>query len=289
MAHSMMDRPQSKASDPGSVRRTTSFRPTLDRLERRNLLSDGSVDSTFGAAGRAIVGFAEGTADWSGARASAIQGDGKVVAVGWVADDADGGHADFAAARLTVEGAPDPSFGAGGKAIVAFDLGGSGDDMAEATAVQPDGKILIAGRAARNSDGDGDVDFAVARLTADGRLDPTFGAGGKLTVAFNLGGRNIDAASEIAVDASGRIVVVGTAEFAFDADGRARTHIAVARLTADGMLDTTFGAGGSVRFDEASATVTVELAKPFAPKESLQLTANGSALAGGTYVVTVRR
>ena len=49
-------------------------------------------------------------------------------------------------------------------------------------ALQPDGKIVVAGNA---QGADGTVsEFAVARFNANGTLDGSFGAGGKVTTNF---------------------------------------------------------------------------------------------------------
>src|SRR5262245_10039015 len=85
--------------------------------------------------------------------------------------------------RTLPSGGLDPGFGTGGKQTVAFDLGGSNRDTATGVVLQPDGKLVLAGTADNR-------DFAVARLNPDGTPDPTFGPGGKRTIAFNLGGNN---------------------------------------------------------------------------------------------------
>ena len=55
-----------------------------------------------------------------------------------------------------------------------------------------------------------DSDFAVARLDANGTLDPSFGAGtGKTTISFNLGGNNDDYGAAIALQADGNILIAG--------------------------------------------------------------------------------
>src|SRR5262249_48698292 len=79
----------------------------------------------------------------------------------------------------------------------AFDLGGSNRDTATGVVLQPDGKLVLAGTADNR-------DFAVARLNPDGTPDPTFGPGGKRTIAFNLGGNNVDVATGVAGGPGGR-------------------------------------------------------------------------------------
>src|SRR5262249_45488348 len=50
---------------------------------------------------------------------------------------------------------------------------------AEAVVIQPDGKLVVAGRS-NNALGHGESTFALARYNADGSPDPTFGGGGRV-------------------------------------------------------------------------------------------------------------
>src|SRR5262249_31991835 len=72
----------------------------------------------------------------------------------------------------------DTSFGVGGKVTTDFF---SDIDVADALAIQVDGKIVAAGVAVKNSS---DADFALARYNADGSLDATFSSAGKVTTDF---------------------------------------------------------------------------------------------------------
>ena len=88
------------------------------------------------------------------------------------------GAAAMAGDALAASGDLDPGFGVDGKARVDF-----GDfSEGEAVALAPDGKIVMAGRAAQS----GIVSFAVARLTADGSLDPAFSGDGKQTIPMGI-------------------------------------------------------------------------------------------------------
>jgi len=71
----------------------------------------------------------------------------------------------------------DPTFDTDGKVTTDF---GSSNDFAEAIAVQPDGKIVVAGYAFVGSAND----FALVRYNTDGSLDTTFDTDGKVTTAF---------------------------------------------------------------------------------------------------------
>src|SRR5262249_26238123 len=119
----------------------------------------------------------------------ALQPDGKIVVAGFSQYNATGDY-DFAVARLLSNGVLDPSFDTDGKQTVAFDRGGSNNDQANGVALQPDGKIVLAGISQINSTGN--YDFAVARLLSNGALDPSFDTDGRQTVAFDFGGSNND-------------------------------------------------------------------------------------------------
>jgi uncharacterized delta-60 repeat protein len=152
-----------------------------------SLNSNGTPDASFGVGtGRSESGVSELP---RGANALAVQPDGKILVAG-------PGGGNFGVGRVKTDGFYDPTFGPSANGQVAIDFGG--DDVANAMALQPDGKILVAG-----TDGDG---FAVARLTPDGALDPSFGAGGKATVNFT----GVDVAAGIALQPDGRIVLVGS-------------------------------------------------------------------------------
>ena len=161
--------------------------------------------------------------------------DGGIVAVGRT-DAAGFTKLDFGVVRYTPDGTPDPGFGTGG--IVKTDILGGGD-QANAVAVQPDGKIVVAGFATRNGI---DSDFALVRYNADGTLDPSFGTDGIVTT--DLGTRGDDARA-IAIQPDGRIVVAGTPD----------EDIALARYTTGGTLDATFGHGGTTITDLGSEDV----------------------------------
>ena len=133
--------------------------------------ASGNLDHSFGTAGIASTDFG---GDDDEAFDAALTPDGGIVAVGRT--DAGGfPKQDFAVARYTPDGKPDLGFDADG--MVATDILGGGD-QANAVAVQPDGKIVVAGSAVR---GGIDSDFALVRYNADGTLDDGFGTHGKVT------------------------------------------------------------------------------------------------------------
>ena len=80
------------------------------------------------------------------------------------------------AIALAAPGELDPSFGNGGTVITSF----GGADVASAVAIQPDGKLVVAGR----TNIAGNTVFALARYDPNGGLDPAFGTGGLVTTDF---------------------------------------------------------------------------------------------------------
>jgi uncharacterized delta-60 repeat protein len=186
--------------------------------------ADGSLDASFGSGGKVTTVF--GVFDV--AFAVAIQGDGKIVAVGATAPG--GFCCQFALARYNVEGSLDASFGSGGEVTTAF----GGDSEARALAIQADGKIVVVGsKFDPFSPG-----LAIARYNTDGSLDTSFGAGGEVTTNF---GGFADSANAVALQSDGKIVVSG--------GGGPSNDFALARLNADGSLDNSFGANGKVTTD----------------------------------------
>jgi uncharacterized delta-60 repeat protein len=188
---------------------------------------DGNLDPTFGTSSKVLTGF--GPKRRASASAVAIQRDGKIIAVGSSSRD----QSDFALARYLSGGGLDPSFGKGGKVLTAF--GSQRSDFARDVAPQADGKIVAAGSSCTWPSGqDYDCDFALARYLSDGRLDKSFGKGGKLLTAF--GSQTPDYLAGIDIQADGKIV----------AAGESRGKFALAHYTADGRLDPSFGDGGKV-------------------------------------------
>ena len=184
-------------------------------------VTPGSLDLSFGGDGIVTTGV---TPAQSKINAVAALGDGKTLAAG---SSITGADLDFTLVRYNADGSLDTTFGAGdGKVTTHF---GEGDDTVQAVAVLPGGKILVAGYAHNSA---GDFDFALARYSADGVLDATFGTGGLVTTAL---GSSHDEIRAMAVQSDGTIVVAGNSHNGTDRD------LALARYTAAGALDTSFG------------------------------------------------
>jgi uncharacterized delta-60 repeat protein len=188
----------------------------------------GTLDRSFGTAGVTV-----GPRAGSEARFQSLtrQPDGKIIGIGY-GSAPDSASTDFVVARYDVDGHPDATFGEGGVAFVTFEGGAFGNGVAAA----PDGAIVITGYGSKY----GDSNVYVARLTANGALDPSFGRGGM--VVTDLGSRD-DRGEAALVTPDGAVVVVG-----IEATKRGFFPV-VLRYTHAGTLDGAFGDGGIARFD----------------------------------------
>ncbi|MEX2172770.1 MAG: PKD domain-containing protein [Pirellulaceae bacterium] len=188
--------------------------------------SDGRVNTDFGSSGFDVVFDV------------AIQGDGKIVAVGQT--DGVDFLPDFAVARYNADGSLDAGFGSGG--LVMIDFGSGTEDIAKGVVIQPDGKLVVAGHTV-----DGTLVFAVARLNIDGSLDTSFGGDGLVTTDFGLGG---DLGEDVALQADGKIVVAGTIG--------SSQRVGVARYDTSGNLDLSFDFDGLREIDLAGSSINEE-------------------------------
>jgi uncharacterized delta-60 repeat protein len=195
---------------------------------------DGTLDSSFGTDGRVLTSFG-GHAQVTGL---VLQPDSKLVAVGTrVTGSASAPVWSIVLARYNPDGSLDPTFGTEGRVITSF---GVPDSEASALAIQPDGKLVVAGETpaavGRTRD------FAVARFGPAGSLDESFGTGGVVTTDF--GGH--EDASALALQPDGTMIVAGTLAHR---ERPPRQDVALARYTADGALDADFGDAGRVIVD----------------------------------------
>ena len=199
---------------------------------------DGRLDTSFGVNGQAAIVFNGGVFD--AAQGFAIQSDDAIVVVGFTRV---GTSDDFAIARFDRNGAPDTTFGTGGKTSVDFSAGA---DRAWSVLIQPDGGLIVAGHAGLASPLGPDNDFALARLTARGVLDEEFGTNGKVTT--NIGGRT-DLGVTAALQIDGRILLAGRV-----IDSSGNEDLGLACYLANGDPDTSFGDQGITRLPMGDAS-----------------------------------
>ncbi len=149
---------------------------------------------------------------------------GRIYVAGTILDS--GTVADVQLMALTKDGAPDNAFDGDGK--ISFGSPGV-EDIPAAVAVQPDGKVLVAG--------DSVTDLWVARFDATGTADASFGSAGMATLADSGAIKVVD----MVVQKDGRILVAANAS--------AAPKTVVARFRADGTPDATWGDGGLLHID----------------------------------------
>ena len=202
--------------------------------------SNGTIDNTFGTNGSTSV-TAIGVPLLYNAYSLAIESVGKIVVAGSSIDNVSGNIA-FAVARLNSNGAIDNTFGSEGISGTYISGGDSSDDVCNSLAIQPDGKIVVAGSSADTTSLLGNAAFAVARFDSNGTIDTTFGTHGTVRAYITGGdspyGRS-DIGYSIAIQTDGKLVVGGTS-------GILAPSFAVARFNSDGTMDTTFGTNGTV-------------------------------------------
>jgi uncharacterized delta-60 repeat protein len=180
----------------------------------------GALDPSFGTGGTVTTSFGE----FADGHAVALQPDGKIVVAGVSSDSL---SFSFAAARYGRDGSLDPSFGSGGKVVTGF---GGTHEEANAVAIQPDGKIVLAG----GTNSGIEPEFGLIRLRSDGSLDPSFNLGGRAS-------RLIGVASEadaLALQPDGKIIAAGGANISGH-----QNEFALVRFNPDGTSDSTFGDG----------------------------------------------
>ncbi len=201
----------------------------------------GDLDLSFGNSGKVIAGVGGG---YAVAYATAVQSDGKLILAGFENPRyvrpfnlASGG--DFLLARFTTNNQLDATFGVAGKVVTQVSTNYPRHNSSEIRAIRvlADGKILVAGHSFQNPDY---TDFTLARYHSDGSLDTTFGTDGTGIVSTDFGQHA--RINSMVIQGDGRIVVAGyiTDEIS-GPDG-----FALARYTTNGVLDSTFGSGGTV-------------------------------------------
>jgi uncharacterized delta-60 repeat protein len=218
--------------------------------------TNGNLDTTFGG-GKSPTGIVLTNLGPSqdAPSAVAIQDDGKIVVAG--TGQPSGGNQEFAVVRYNTNGTPDTTFGPGQNGIVLTPLGAKAS-QANGLALQGDGKIVVAG--------DYNSAMAVVRYTTSGQLDGSFGTGGIVSNVLPAGTTQSEGDS-VSVLSNGLIVVGGASG---TVTPTVVNNLTLARFTASGQLDTTFGNSGFA-FNN-----TIESAR------ALGLGANGDLLAAGT-------
>lgn len=212
--------------------------------------ADGSLDLTFDEDGKAMADV--GTYGSVGV-GMVLQPDGKIIVIGVATDEISLENA-FGVVRFNTDGSLDNSFGLDGMVTTT----NTGQDIAFAVTLQPDGKIIIAGSSSTLTTSD----FTLMRLNPDGTLDAGFGIEGIVSTDIT----EIEGFRAVAVDADGNIIAAGTTGTIPDND------FALVRYHSNGTIDNTFGDEGIVinEIDLKSSVIT-----------SVSLQTDGKIIAGG--------
>jgi uncharacterized delta-60 repeat protein len=133
------------------------------------------------------------------------------------------------------------------------------DTYVNCVALQPDGKILIAGH---TTIGPNDLDMFVGRFNADGTPDLTFNATGHIVLPYSTGEENCYA---MALQPDGKIVIAGGIFMG-------ASTLLFARVNANGTLDTGFGVNGYRSINSSSSTEFIQ---------SLGILSNGTIVGMG--------
>ncbi len=188
--------------------------------------SNGTLDSTFGTAGKVTTDFFGSGVDGNSV---AIQTDGKIIVAGYAYTNF---HFNFTLARYNSNGTLDNSFNGNGKVVTDF----GNYSQINSVRIDSNQKIMAAGSFYNG----GNYDFAIVRYNPDGSLDNTFNSTGKVITDF---GSADDQANSIVELPGGILCVAG---YSFNG---INNDFAVVEYNSDGSLNNSFGSFGKVKTD----------------------------------------
>lgn len=240
----------------------------------------GQLDPGFDGDGRRTLDFGGNVSDNSVAFRLQPTADGLGILAFGAASR--GGNLDYAAARLRLDGTPDPAFAGDGTTTFGFDLGGSFADVATDGLELPDGRLLLCGTTPvdqlRNSD------FACMRFLANGQPDGSFPP---VLIPFDLDADGDDNPYAIVRDTRGRIVIAGFASI-----GMGSYNAAVVRLLPSGQVDPAFGDDGRRHYSSQveAGTDLINRAYSVAIQDDGKIVTAGAAAVGAdtNYVQIIR-
>jgi uncharacterized delta-60 repeat protein len=209
--------------------------------------ANGTLDTSWGGAGTGKVITPIGAND-SLAVAMAAQPDGKTLLAGYCYD---GTIYQFCALRYLANGTLDSSWGSAGTGIVTTSLGSASNDFAHAMALQPDGKVLLAGRCSNI----GNDNFCALRYRSNGTLDTSWNGTGKVITSIT---GNDDTVNAMALQSDGKVVLAGECFNSVN-----NKNFCALRYLVDGTLDTSWNGTGKVitsisSNDDEATTVVIQ-------------------------------
>jgi len=225
-------------------------------IAQRTSAQNNVLDQTFGTAGMTQTDINTG---YDNAFCTTIQPDGKILVGGTTIS---GSASAIAVARYNTNGTLDASFGTNGIAVTTL----LNRSWANAIAVQPDGKIVVAGATGGTGS---ETDLCIVRYTSAGVPDPSFDTDGIIILNINPN----EEAYDLAIQPDGKILVSGTTNPGPGFD------FLLLRRNSDGSPDTSFGTTGMVGRD---------LGGNYEYGESMCLQSDGKIVITGSTYVTER-
>lgn len=195
----------------------------MSALALARYLPDGRLDAGFGQNGRVVTRVQQKDS----ANAAALLRDGSLLVAGQ-ASPGDYRETRWLLARYRPDGSLDPRFGSGGILLPPLEAGSA----AYSLLVRREGTVLAGGQRGRG-------DAVVMQLSADGRLDASFGEGGIATIEVGDEYPLRGAVTALALQREGGILAGGWLEAESYGSG-----FMLARLLGDGRRDPAFADDG---------------------------------------------
>ena len=234
-----------------------------DRFTLVRYNSDGTLDSTLDSDGIVITSIG---GDDDG-QSVAIQSDGKIIVAGYSYNASNA--FDFALVRYNTDGTLDNTFDSDGIVITPI---GSNNDYGYSVAIQPDGKIIVAGESYDGSN----RHFALVRYNSNGSLDNTFDSDGIVVTSVGLSN---DIGQSVEIQSDGKILVAG-----YSYNG-SYPDFALVRYNSDGSLDNTFDSDGIVTTTVGSS----DFGHSVAIQSDGKILVAGDSYIGDNYDITLIR
>ncbi len=214
--------------------------------------ADGALDTTFGTNGKLKISVGNGfdlNAIFNSSISLALQPNGKFVVAG-ANTSTSIPYKDLLVLRFNADGTTDTSFGnGGGVSTRVFPTQSNSFAYMKRIALQPDGKIVLVGKAEYNPGGENHFGGLFVRYNADGSLDNSFGINGILFYDSRVS-RQLDYVTDVRIEPDGKIIAAGGG---YILGGRS----ILLRLNANSTFDMSFGTNGFVTTSQFLATTAL--------------------------------